>query len=382
MTERPVESRLPCSTPSRVTIDCDKLAANVRMIKRMIGADVGLMAVVKANAYGHGAATVAGVAMRNGANMLAVANLGEALELRQAGTQAPILVLGYVPAAQIPDAIALDLCLTVFDSEQARQYHAAAKGADGSLSAHIKVDSGMGRLGVLPQNALELIDGLCQQPGLKIDGIYTHFSFADADPSYTSEQLSCFNRLLERLSAAGHRFKTIHAANSAALLACRDCHFNLVRPGLLLYGLNPLARGPAISGLQPVMSWSTVIAQVKTLPPDSPVGYGNTYRTRGWERIAILPVGYADGLRRSPRTWREVLVQGERAQLVGRVSMEKAAINVSHIPGARAGDEVVLLGRQGGDEISADEIAGWIGSINYEVVTSIAPRAPRHFVRS
>jgi alanine racemase len=148
----------------------------------------------------------------------------------------------------------------------------------------------------------------------------------------------------------------------------------------MLYGLNPLADGEGPQWLKPAMAWKTIIAQLKTLSAGSTVGYGNTYRTRGSERIAVLPVGYADGLRRSPRTWREVLVRGQRAPVVGRVSMEKTAINVSHIAGAQAGDEVVLLGKQGDDEISAEEISAWIGSINYEVVTSIAPRVPRTFV--
>ena len=150
----------------------------------------------------------------------------------------------------------------------------------------------------------------------------------------------------------------------------------------MLYGLSPLEHGRAPSGLQPALSWKTYVAQVKSLPADSPVGYGNTYRTRGNETIAVLPVGYADGLRRSPRTWREVLVRGVRAPLVGRVSMEKVTIDVSHIPDVQIGDEAVLLGKQGGEEISADEIADWIGSINYEVVTSIAPRVPRTIVDS
>lgn len=382
MLREALTERLSSAFPSHVTIDCEALAANVRWIKAFIGNDVELMAVVKANAYGHGAVAVADIGLRNGAAMLAVANISEAIELREAGINAPILVLSFVPAEAVQVALALNLRLTLYDVAQASQYQSCVESEPGRLIAHVKVDTGMGRLGVAYDEAMALCDYVRAQTALQLEGIYTHFSAADSDLDYTSEQLSRFSCLLNELQRAGFRFRYVHAANSAALLTCRGSHFNLVRPGLLLYGLNPLAGGEAINGLQPALSWKTNIAQVKTLPPGSPVGYGNTYRTRGWETIAVLPVGYADGLRRSPRSWREVLVHGVRAPLVGRVSMEKVTINVSHIPDVRIGDEVVLLGKQAGDEISADEIAEWIGSINYDVATSVAPRAPRALMYS
>ncbi len=369
--------RLSSAYPSRVIIDCDALAANVRWIKTSIGADVALMAVVKANAYGHGAVAVADIALRNGADMLAVANISEAIELREAGIDAPILILSFLPPAVAPVAAELGLTVTIYDFAQARDYQSALENGWSKISAHIKVDSGMGRLGAPIADADALCNFVRELPNLELDGIYTHFSAADDDRQHTSEQLARFQHVLDRARRRGRRFKHVHAANSAALLTCRDSLFNVARPGLLLYGLNPLGRGRAPDGLRPALSWKTSIAQVKTLPAGSPVGYGNSYRTRGRETIAVLPVGYADGLRRSPRTWREVLVRGARAPLVGRVSMEKVTINVSHIPNVWIGDEVVLLGKQGGDEISADQIAEWIGSINYEVVTSLAPRAPR-----
>lgn len=365
---------------SAVTVDSEALAANVRWIKDYIGKDVELMAVVKANAYGHGAAAVADIALNNGAVALAVANISEAMELRDAGIDAPILILSMVSTEAIPLALALDLRVTIYDFEQASQFQACAFQAPGPLNVHIKVDTGMGRLGVVADDAFALCEYARGQPALRLEGIYTHFSTAECDQRYASEQLSRFNFALEQLHRNGFRFRYIHAANSAAMLACRGSRFNLARPGLLLYGLNPMPGSAATGGLQPALSWTTNIAQVKTLPAGSPIGYGNTYRTRAYETIAVLPVGYADGLRRSPRTWREVLVRGLRAPLVGRVSMDKVTVNVSHIPDVQMGDEVVLLGKQGGDEISADEIAEWIGSINYDVVTSIAPRVPRTLV--
>ncbi len=341
-----------------------------------------MMAVVKSNAYGHGAPEVARVAIRSGADMLAAANIEEALDLRRAGIVAPILTLGYLPAQAIPRAIKQDITVTLYDCEQAQQYQSAAGANNGKLSAHIKVDTGMGRLGALPADAEALCNRVGALPAIRLEGIFTHFSSADADSQYTALQLSRFSDLVARLERNGFHFQFVHAANSAALLTQPDSRFKLVRPGLMLYGLNPLEDGFGPDWLKPAMTWKTAIAQVKTLPAGSAVGYGNTYLTQRSERIAVLPVGYADGLRRAPRTWREVLLHGRRAPLVGRVSMEKTTINVSHIPGAQAGDEVVLLGKQGDQEISAEEIAGWIGSISYDVVTAIAPRIPRTFMRT
>lgn len=335
------------------------------------------MAVVKANAYGHGAAAVARTALQNGAELLAVANLGEALELRHAGINVPILILSYVPAEAISIAIKHGLSLSVFDEACAARIIAATGGADAALKVHVKVDTGMGRLGVLPQAIPAVSRQLRDAQGITIEGVYTHFATADDDLSYMNDQLRSFHGVLRQLRQAGIRVKYVHAANSAALLRGGDSIFNVVRPGVLLYGLEPMPQSGFAKCLKPVMSWKTRVAQVKTLPPESPVGYGKVYRTRGWETLAVAPVGYADGLRRTPFTWRAVLIHGRRAPLVGRVSMEKITVDVSHIPGVKAGDDVVLLGRQGEDRISADEIAEWIHSNNYEVVASIAPRVPR-----
>jgi len=363
--------------PSRVDIDLEALASNVRLIKAKVGADTGIMAVVKANAYGHGAVAVARIALRNGASCLAVANMAEAVQLRRAGIAAPILVLSYVPSASIPLAVEHDITVSLFDIGQMARFQNIARATCGALKAHIKVDSGMGRLGILPGEVREILTTLRSCDAIQVEGIYTHFSVADKDPRYTAQQCATFENVLATMREAGCAFRYTHAANSAATVNPGAGGFNLVRPGLLLYGLKPCGSATSLEGLQPVMSWKTVIAQVKTLPPGSPVGYGNSYRTRGAEKIAVLPVGYADGLRRSPRSWREVLVHGKRTPLVGRVSMEKTTINVSHIPDVIAGDEVVLLGRQGDDEISADEVAAWIDSINYEVLSTILPRVPR-----
>ncbi len=363
--------------PSRVEIDVDALANNTRLLKAHVGDDVSIMAVVKADAYGHGAVTVAKTVIANGANCLAVANLAEAMNLRRAGLDAPLLTLNYAPVASVPLAIANDITLSVYDARLAWQFNAAARRLGGRLAVHIKVDTGMGRLGILPAELPDLLRELPMLDYLLVDGIYTHLSVAGEDEAYTAQQVRTFESALQTATRAGCRFRAIHASNSAAAISCRAGSFNTIRPGLLLYGLRPSAARDRIPGLRPAMSWKTVVAQVKTLPANSPVGYGNSYRTRGEETFAVLPVGYADGLRRAPQTWREVLIRGRRAPLAGRVSMEKITVNVSQIPGVGAGDEVVLLGKQGDDEICADEIAGWLGTINYEVVTSISARNPR-----
>ena len=276
--------------------------------------------------------------------------------------------------------IDLNVSLSVFDEVFAQQCISTARRADAELKVQLKIDTGMGRLGVSPQAAAELGSRLRDSGGIELEGIYTHFATADDDPPYMKEQLEAFNRILSRIREAGIQVEQIHAANSAAVLTCPASHLNVVRPGVMLYGLDPMPESGIAEFLRPVMSWKTQVVQVKSLPPGSRVGYGDAYRTRGEETIAVAPVGYADGLRRTPSTWREVLIHGRRAPLVGRVSMEKITLNVSRIPGVKAGDEVVLLGQQGDDCVSADEIAGWIRSNNYEVVTSIAPRVPRTYI--
>ena len=362
--------------PSRVEIDTEALAKNISLIKEHIG-DVDLMAVVKANGYGHGAVTTARTALLNGATYLAVANMAEAMELRDAGITSPILIMSYVPVYAIRQAIQQNISVVLFDLGLAQQYERVARDVDGALKVHIKVDSGMGRLGILPDDVVRLFRHLHAMQNLEIEGIFTHFSVADEDLEYTEEQRVIFKDVVASLRATGFKFKYIHAANSAGILGNRDNYFNLVRPGLMLYGLKPADMLSVFDELQPVMSWKTVVSQVKTLPPNSPVGYGNTYQTRKEETIAVLPVGYADGLRRSPQTWREVLIHGKRAPVVGRVSMEKTTVNVTRIPDVSIGDEVVLLGKQGTDQITADEIALWLGTVNYEVVSTILPRIPR-----
>lgn len=361
-----------------VEIDATSLANNVRAMKALIGSKVSLMAVVKSDAYGHGAVSMSQTALLNGANYLGVSSMHEALELREAGIDAPILVMGYTPTYLAQQAVQHGITVTLYDLELARAFDRTARELNTRLRAHVKVDSGMGRLGIMPDDAVTLFRHLGALRHIEIEGIYTHFSAADEDPDYTAYQLDVFKSVYKPLQATtGVKFKYIHAANSAATIAHKEAHFNMVRVGLALYGMHPSDKVRLPEGFSPALTWKTAIAQVKTLPPDHAVGYGNTYTTRREERVGIIPVGYADGFRRAPEHWGEMLVHGVRVPIIGRVSMEKTVVSLAAVPDVAIGDEVVLLGRQGNDIITAEEVAARLGTINYEVVCNILPRMPR-----
>ncbi len=361
-----------------VEIDTDALASNVRLIKSFIGPDVALMAVVKADAYGHGAVQAARIALLNGATYIGVSSIDEAIVLRAAGIDRPIIALNFTPPHRLVDALHHDITLALYDLDIARAYNRIARELKQTVHVHFKIDTGMGRLGVLPQQVETAFQEVLTLDGIHVEGIYTHFSVADEDADYTRQQFNTFTALVDRLKATtGYHFRYIHAANSAGTLRHPDMHLNMVRTGIAMFGMHPSDDVRLPAGFRPVMGWKTMVAQVKTLPPGHAIGYGNTYTTSTEERIAILPVGYADGFRRTPFTWREVLIRGQRAPLVGRVSMEKSAVSVSHIPDVQIGDEVVLLGSQDGDVLTAEEIASHLHTINYELTCTILPRIPR-----
>jgi alanine racemase len=335
------------------------------------------MATLKADAYGHGAVRVARTVVQQGVFALAVATLGEAVVLREATIDAPVLILGYTPPWQVRDALRHGLRLTLFDADVAREISVAAQELQLPAIVHVKVDTGMARLGLQPDEVPAFLHFARELPGITVEGLFTHFATADsADEGFAREQLRRFNTLLAVLTAEGLRPPLVHAANSAAILRLPEAHFDLARPGLAIYGLSPSPETPLPSGFRPALGFKTEIAQVKTLPPGSPISYGGIFVTERQSQIATIPVGYADGFRRSPG-WRSVLVQGLRVPVVGRVAMDYTMLDVTDLPDVRAGDEVVLIGRQGADYISAEEVAEWLGTINYEVIATILPRVPR-----
>lgn len=372
--------------PTWVEIDLGAIANNVCRLREMVGDGVAIVASLKADAYGHGAVKVAQTALTNGVDVLGVACLNEAVTLRRADITAPILILGYTPAWQAREAVLNDVIVTVFSLDVARALSRAAADLNSEVRVHVKVDSGMGRLGLLAGEVLCFVEELRDLPGIEVEGIFTHLAVADAPDArgepdwgrqYTVQQLASFRRVLQGLEEHDIRFRYVHAANSAAVIACPESHFNMVRPGIAIYGLDPSPQVPCPEGFEPALSFKTQVAQVKELPAGSYVSYGCTFRTEGQARIAVIPVGYADGFRRGPRNWGEVLVRGRRAPVVGQVCMDQSMIDVTGIADVRQGDEVVLLGDQGGDRITVGEVADRLGTINYEVVSEILARVPR-----
>ena len=364
--------------PTWVEVDLEAIGHNVRRIAQHVGPGVAVLAVLKADGYGHGAAKIAHTALHNGATWLGVACLGEAQALRRAGISAPILVLGFTPAWQARAAVLDDVRVTVFSTHVAEALAQAAQDLGRVAHVHVKVDTGMGRLGLLPEQVLPFVRTIAAYPGLEVEGVFTHMSSADeADLGYTRWQLARFDGVLRELKNNQLLPAHIHAASSACLLRLPESHYNMVRPGIALYGLNPSAEAPLPEGFKAAFSWKCQVAQVRELPEGSCISYGRTYRAARPARIAVIPVGYADGFRRAPVNWGHVLVRGQRAPVVGRVCMDQSMIDVTDIPGVREGDEVVLIGTQGHAQLTVDEVAASLGTINYEVVSEILARVPR-----
>jgi len=359
-------------------IDLSAVIHNVRAVRRQVGAGPEIMAVVKADAYGHGALQVSRAALDAGASRLAVALVQEAVQLRSAGIEAPLLVFGEPYHGEAELILRHGLTSVIYNMETARSLSGIAAAAGRCVQAHVKVDTGMGRVGVPMEHALDFVRRVKDLGGLTLEGICTHFATADeADHCFTHRQAASFESLCRELTLAGINIPLRHAANSGAILQHPDTHLNLVRPGIMLYGLYPSSQTRRTTELRPAMRWITHVAQIKTIPPGCTVSYGRTFFARSATTVATMPVGYADGYRRSLSNLGKVLVAERRSPVIGRVCMDMTMIDVTEIPGVRLGDEVVLMGRQGRSEITADEMAQWLGTINYEALTGIGKRVPR-----
>lgn len=371
-------------TPVWSEINMHALAHNIRQIRSVIRPQAELMAVVKANAYGHGAEQVARTALANGATQLGVARVSEGLELRKASINAPILVLGYTVPEEYPLLLENNLIQTVYNLEIAHDLSAIASRAKQKAPVHIKIDTGMGRLGFLPDSSgMRDILNIARLPYLELAGIFTHFATADSrEKSYARRQWQNFTCLLTKLAQDGIEFPCRHAANSAATLDMPETHLDMVRVGIALYGVwpsNEVANRQL--DLQPVMTVKSRIAHIKQVPANFVVSYGATYITPAPTVIASIPVGYADGYCRLLSSRGEVLIHGQRAPVIGRVCMDQFMVDAGGILDARQGDEVVLLGCQDSEEITADEIAEKIDTISYEVLCSInCHRVPRYYI--
>jgi alanine racemase len=378
-------------------VDLGAVAHNVRELRRCADPRAKVMAVVKADGYGHGAVEVARTALANGAEWLGVARLPEAVPLREAGFDVPILVFGYTPPAEAGRLIDLDLRQSVYSAATARAYSAVAAALGQRIRVHLKVDTGMGRLGMVPatlsgktpghavgEDFIREATAIARLPGLETEGIFTHFAASDsADTSYAERQLSLFLEVLAALRAAGLEFALRHAANSAAVIALPASHLDLVRPGIALYGLKPSDEVDlAAVSLKPAMALKTRIIHLKPVPAGTCISYGMTYRTPSPTVIATVPAGYADGFRRLFSSRGEMLVGGRRVPVVGRVCMDLTMLDVGSVPGVRVEDEVVVFGRQGGASISADDLARALGTINYEIVCDLTARVPRVYLKN
>lgn len=374
--------------PTQAEINLDHLRANYNSFRNSLPEQMKLLACVKANAYGHGAIEVAREMEELGADYLSVAFLDEALELRQAGVQLPILVLGYTPPEGIEIAWKHDVTVTLFSPEIIEAIKALPDVRDKQLKVHIKIDSGMGRLGLLPgDGAVSFIEEVFSLPQVFVEGMFTHFARADEeDKSYTLEQYRRFKSVADALRDLGHTIPIIHTGNSAAAIDTPDLSYNMVRLGIALYGLYPSDEvNRAAVSLSPVMTLKTELVYVKKLPPHYGISYGSNYVTEEEEVIGTLPIGYADGYSRMLSGKAEVLIRGRRVPVVGNICMDQCMVSLKSFAQEaeqiKVGEEVVLIGQQSESCITADELASSLGTIPYELVCMIAHRVPRVYMR-
>jgi alanine racemase len=366
-----------------VEIDRAALLANIHTCRQIIGPRCRLLALVKGNAYGHGLRETARVLLDAGVDSLGVEAVSEALALRAAGVTSPILLVGPIPAANVPLLYSHRITPLLVSPEQVQTVGTFTRQASCMLDVHLKFDTGMHRQGIMREEFPVLLDLLAKYPGLRVAGVATHLAHADEaeQPERTKRQLGHFGEAIAMLAAAGIRAPIRHAANSAATLLWPEMHLDMVRLGIALYGFWPgeavqRARSGRLT-LRPVMTWKTRVATVKAVACGCGVGYSGSYITPRDSRIAMLPIGYYDGYSRSLSNRGQVLLHGQRAPVCGRVSMNLITVDVTDIPAVQAGDEVVLMGQQGTAAISAEEMAAWLGTIHYEVTTRINPLIPR-----
>jgi alanine racemase len=373
-----MEPVFPPGRPTLCAIDHDALRSNLRQIRDKVGSRVKILCMVKANGYGHGAAEISQTLIGAGADAFGVATLEEAVQLREAGIQALLIVLAGVFPDQLDTFVEYKLTPVVHDLISLRALDRESSRRQVQLKVHLKVDTGMGRLGFLAADVDQWIGAIKQTESLHIQGVFSHFSHAESvQGDYTQKQLEIFKGVLGQLRSASVIPDLVHLANSAATITLPAAYFDMVRPGLMLYGVYPSPSMKEQISLAPVLSWKTKILQLKNVPSGTSVSYGQTYVTERESLIATLPIGYADGYPRLLSNRGEALVRGQRARIAGRVCMDLTMIDVTDIRNVRQGDEVVLLGRQGGAEITADEIAAWANTISYEILTSIGTRVPR-----
>jgi len=364
--------------PVWAEVNLDHIKYNLNQVKKNVPEETLIMAVVKADAYGHGVIPVAEAAVEAGADRLAVALPEEGQELREAGFELPIQILGEVLPGQVSILVNNELIPTISKIETVELLDKLAEEKGITKKVHVKVDTGMGRIGVFPDNAVDFIKEIMSFKNIEIEGLMTHFAKADEeDKDYTYNQWDQFQMVIDRLSEENIEIPIKQAANSATIIDLPHMALNMVRPGIMMYGLRPSHEVDQDFTLKPALSWKAKIVYIKEVPPGTGISYGATYITEKKAKIATIPMGYADGYSRLLSNKGEVLINGQRAPIRGRVCMDQFMVDVTHIDDVKVGDEVILIGKQGNAEFSATEMADIIGTINYEITCDITKRVPR-----
>jgi len=366
----------PFGRPTWLEIDLERIRSNYHVVRALVPAKAHILCVLKDDAYGHGAVQVARVLQEEGADWFALTTLDEALQLRNAGIHGQMLVFGHVPPSGVPVAIENRIVLSVPNAEMGGEMARAV--SRNALAVHLKIDTGMGRSGVLAEEAMETLHALNTMPQLLVEGIYSHFSCADSDESYSSMQLRKFEKVLHQATVEGIRPPMAHLCNSAGILTMKSAVFEGVRPGLLLYGLSPL-EGVPIPGLKPAMSMKARLIGFKQVSAGYGISYGRTYLTYKPTIVGLLPVGYTDGYSRLLSNKASVLIRGKRAPVIGRVTMDLTMVDVSDVPGVALGDEVILMGEDGNQRITAGDLGSLEQSISYEVLCTVGKLVPRFY---
>ncbi|MBD3379831.1 MAG: alanine racemase [Candidatus Omnitrophica bacterium] len=363
--------------PTWAEIDLNALKHNLKSVKSLLREGVGVMAVVKANAYGHGICEVSRALVEEKVEYLGVATVDEALTIRKEGINIPVLVLGSVLREEAEVCVDNGVTLTLCDPDLLRDLDEIARKKKKKAKVHVKVDTGMGRIGVWHENALEFVKHAAKSGNIDLEGIYTHFSSAGRDKMFTKLQISSFSDLLSRIEGCGICIRYKHSANSIAAVDWKETHLNLVRPGIVLYGVYPKEDFRKLFELEPVMNLKTRIVFLKDTPSGRSISYGRTYITQKPTVIATIPIGYADGYGRILSNKAKALVKGKFVRVVGMVTMDQTLMDVGNVRGISLGDEVVLIGKQGASEIQIEKIAKLAGTIPYEILSAITDRVPR-----
>lgn len=366
---------IPDGVVTWAEIDLDAIAHNIRSIREYVGTETEIIASVKANAYGHGLRPIARTALAAGADRLAVHRIQAAIALREAHISAPILLLGHTPLSGMDLVLYHAITPTLVDWQTAKWL---SERTDRDIQVHIKIDTGMSRYGLELDKAVNFVRYVAGLPHLEIEGIFSHFATADADDlSFAHEQWRQFRTLLDTLRNEGIEIPVPHICNSAGLVQMPQAHLAAVRPGLLIYGMAPSQASLPPFPLERALTLKSTVIHVRDLKPGSTISYGRTYKATRPMRAALVSLGYGDGYPRLASNRGTVLIHGQRAPIRGRICMDQFVVEVTHIPDVAIGDEVVAMGRQGGAEITPEEVAGWAETINYEITTGLLPQVVR-----